>query len=83
MKNKTKKLERYDTSMSGAVLHAWAADAQKEIGRLRAALAVYQGTGLLHDYRGLCPDPQQPAARDPECPACRVLLGYDMEEEEE
>ena len=82
MKSRINKLEQYRPSMSGAVLHAWAADAQAEIERLRAALAmVYQGAGPVHDYLGLCPDPQQPNARDPECSACRVLLRYDMEEE--
>ena len=84
MKNSINKLEQYRASMSDEVLHAWASKAQAEIERLRAALAVvYQGARPEHDFQGLCPDPQQPAARDPECPACRVLLGYDMEEEEE
>ena len=81
MKNRINKLEQYRTSMSSEVLHSWAADAQKEIERLRAALAVvYQGARPEHNYQGLCPDPQQPNARDPSCSACCVLLGYDTEE---
>ena len=32
-------IESFRTSMSGDVLHSWAADAQKEIQRLRAELA--------------------------------------------
>jgi len=27
-----------------------------------------------HVYAGLCPDATQPAARDPECAACRLLI---------
>ena len=33
-------IESFRTSMSGDVLHSWAADAQKEIQRLRAELAA-------------------------------------------
>jgi len=32
-------IERFRTAMGGDVLHSWAADAQKEIDRLRAELA--------------------------------------------
>ena len=32
-------IERFRTAMGGDVLHSWAADAQKEIERLRAELA--------------------------------------------
>ena len=82
MKNKPKNLEQYRTSMTGEVLYEWILKAQAEIERLRAALAVvYQGARPEHDFQGLCPDPQQPKARDPSCSACRVLLGCDMEEE--
>ena len=28
-----------------------------------------------HLYQGDCPDPLQPDARDPECPACRRMIG--------
>lgn len=27
-----------------------------------------------HDYDGLCPDPLDPKSRDPDCPACKILL---------
>ena len=79
---RTKKLEQYHASMTGEVLHEWILKAQAEIERLRAALAVvYQGARPEHNFQGLCPDPQQPNARDPSCSACRVLVGCDMEEE--
>ena len=35
-------IERFRTAMGGDVLHSWAADAQKEIDRLRAELAQCQ-----------------------------------------
>jgi len=33
---------------------------------------------LTHDYNGQCPDDVEGHdSRDPECPACQVLLRYD------
>ena len=57
-------VEHKDAALVGAAI---------EIHKLRAALAVYQGTGPQHDFAGLCPDETQPNSRDRECEACKVL----------
>lgn len=36
-------------------------------------VAIIDGS-IRHDYQGNCPDELLPSIRDPDCPACRVLL---------
>lgn len=40
---------------------------------------VHVGTWMIqHVEDGLCPDPvEEPARRDPDCPACKVLIQAD------
>ena len=44
-------------------------DIEAAIGVIRLAAAPADE----HLYQGDCPDPLQPDARDPECPACRRM----------
>ena len=47
---------------------------------IKTLIAVATGK-IPHNYRsGLCPDELQPDSRDPDCPACKILI-Y-MEEQE-
>ena len=41
---------------------------------IKTLIAVATGK-IPHNYRsGLCPDELQPASRDPDCPACKILI---------
>lgn len=44
-----------------------------EVQRLRAAMM----NGMHHVDNGLCADVTKPDARDPDCPACRLLDGVE------
>lgn len=59
----------YDVHSDESAVVAEVSAALAEVEALRAVL----GGSIKHDYQGLCPDDQQPTARDPECPACKVL----------
>lgn len=60
-------------------IHAYARDALAAQAELHAAevkrlLDVATGR-VRHDFLGLCPDSiEGPDSRDPQCPACKVLL---------
>lgn len=59
------------------LLKAEAEDLRVEVVALKADNAALLGVATdlpKHDYQGLCPDESQPESRDPECPACAVLL---------
>lgn len=51
-------------------------DAADEIERLRRYADAMNGKPGTerHIYNGACPDNGQPDSRDPECPACRLLV---------
>lgn len=64
-------IERFRTAMGGDVLHSWAADAQKEIDRLRAELAE-RGLALrqcIRDYNEVVADNDKLRAELAECRA--------------
>ena len=54
---------------------------QKEIDRLRALLTRCRAELIDdgHAYNGLCPEPGSLDARDPDCPACALIV--EIEEE--
>ena len=44
---------------------------------IKTLIAVATGK-IPHNYRsGLCPDEIQPDSRDPDCPACKILIEAD------
>ena len=48
---------------------------------IKTLIAVATGK-IPHNYRsGLCPDELQPDSRDPDCPACRILIEAAAEHE--
>lgn len=58
--------------------------AKRELGELRDELdrlkryvdgMNYAPGGVRHRYFGLCPEVGFPNNRDPDCPACRLLMG--------
>lgn len=57
-----------------------------EVDRLRLEVSALRDVAtcrLPHDFRGLCPDPDQPESRDPDCSACAALLNLTEGETDE
>ena len=49
---------------------------------IKTLIAVATGK-IPHNYRsGLCPDELQPDSRDPDCPACKILIEASADHDE-